>query len=125
MVNGGWRCPCNHLSASYQIIHHSLSRFATIKHNRKKKKNRRIIKEGISKVGKKRCCRSTQTLWQMSIAHAIYCCLLPVPDVTWCFKQATTTATTKKKNHEKGITGRIYFSPLGCLARACCIDVFA
>jgi hypothetical protein len=49
----------------------------------------------------------------MSIAHAISCCLLPVPDVTWCFKQATTaTATTKKKNHEKGIPEEFIFLPL-------------
>ena len=41
------------------------------------------------------------------------------------FQTSNNNSNNKKEKSRKGNTGRIYFSPLGCLARACCIDVFA
>lgn len=61
----------------------------------------------------------------MSIAHAIYCCLLPVPDVTWCFKQATTTKQQqKRKITKREYRKNLFFSPwmfsAGVLHRRVC-----
>jgi large subunit ribosomal protein L38e len=129
MVNGGWRCPCNHLSASYQIIHHSLSRFATIKHYRQKKKKQKDYKRRDFQGWQKKVLPIHPD--PLADVHRTCNLLLPLASARcdMVFQTSNNNSNNKKEKSRKGnYRKNLFFSPwmfsAGVLHRRVCLTRF-